>query len=147
MMDELFRMLELTGKGFQCSQILLALGLEAQGKENPDLLRAMGGLTGGVGSCGDLCGALAGGACLLALYAGKGTPEEEADHRLILMIDDLVEWFTGEYTECYGGIHCRDIIGYDRQNQATRCPGIVSGTYDKVKEILVEYGFDLSEGR
>lgn len=147
MIDELLRMLELTGKGFQCSQILLALGLEAQGKENPDLLRAIGGLNGGVGSCGDICGALSGGACLLSLYAGKGMPAEEADHRLILMIDELVEWFTGEYSERYGGIDCKDIIGDDRQNQAIRCPEIVTGVFNKVKEILVDYGFDLSEGR
>ncbi len=145
--DELLRMLELAGQGFHCSQILLFLGLEAQGKSDPDLIRAMAGLAGGIGFCGDTCGALTGAACLLALYAGRGIPEEEDHPRLNLMINELVEWFTQEFSECYGGIHCREILEEDSRNQAVRCPGIVSRTYAKVKLLLMENGFDLSEGK
>ena len=49
MTTETVRMLELAQKGFYCSQILLFLGLEAQGKSDPDLIRAMSGLAGGWG--------------------------------------------------------------------------------------------------
>lgn len=146
-MDELLRMLELAGHGFHCSQILLFLGLEAQGKSNPDLIRAMAGLAGGVGFCGDICGALTGGACLLALYAGRGTPDEEEDPKLNIMINELVEWFTQEFSECYGGIHCREILADDPRNQASRCPELVTRTYEKVKSLLLYNDFDLSEGR
>jgi C_GCAxxG_C_C family probable redox protein len=146
-MDELLRMLELAGQGFHCSQILLALGLEAQGKSNPDLIRAMSGLAGGIGFCGDTCGALTGGACLIALYAGRGTPEEEDHERLHLMITELVEWFTREFSECYGGIHCREILEENPANQSARCPGIITRTYQQVKSLLVESGIDLSQGR
>ncbi len=146
-MDELIRMLELAGQGFHCSQILVSLGLEAQGKENSDLIRAMAGLAGGVGFCGDICGALTGGSCLLALYAGRGTPDEEEDPKLNLMINELVEWFTQEFSECYGGIRCCEILADDPRNQTARCPQIVTGTYERVKLLLVENGFDLSEGR
>jgi C_GCAxxG_C_C family probable redox protein len=145
--NELLKMLELTGQGFHCSQILLSLGLEAQGKSNPDLIRAVSGLAGGVGFCGDTCGALTGGACLIALYAGRGTPEEEDHPRLNLMINELVEWFTAEFSECYGGIHCREILAEDPANRTVRCPGIVTKTYQKVKSLLLENGFDLSRGR
>lgn len=50
-MDELFdRMLEMSRKGYFCSQILLKLALEMTRKrKNPDLIRAMGGLCGGMG--------------------------------------------------------------------------------------------------
>ncbi len=147
MMDEVLRMLELAGQGFHCSQILLFLGLEAQGKQDPDLIRAMAGLAGGVGFSGDICGALTGGACLLGLYAGRGTSEEEEHPILNPMIDELVEWFSQEFSECYGGIHCRDIIADDPGNQLTRCPGIVARTYDQVKALLVDNDFDLSEAR
>jgi C_GCAxxG_C_C family probable redox protein len=147
MMDELVRMLELAGQGFHCSQILLFLGLEAQGKSNPDLIRSMAGLAGGVGFGGDICGALSGGACLIALYAGRGTPDEEDDPKLNLMISELVEWFTLEFSECYGGIHCRDILADNPTNQTSRCPGLVTRSYEKVKSLLVENGFDLSEGK
>ncbi|MGB6067224.1 MAG: DVU_1555 family C-GCAxxG-C-C protein [Desulfomonilaceae bacterium] len=147
MNDEIFRMLELAGQGFHCSQILLFLGLDAQGKQNADLIRAMAGLAGGVGFCGDICGALTGGVCLLALYAGRGIPDEEEDPRLNVMISELVEWFTQEFSECYGGIHCREILADDPRNQTSRCPQLVTRTYEKVKSLLLENEFDLSEGR
>ena len=147
MNDSSFRMIELAGQGFFCSQILIILGLEAQGKSNPDLVRAMTALAGGLGFSGDTCGALTGGACLLGLYAGRGTPEEEEDPKLNLMISELVEWFTQGNTELYGGIHCTDILAEDPANQKVRCPGIVMGTYEKAMSLLLENGYDLTEGK
>ena len=79
------------------------MGLEAQGKQNADLVRAMEGLAGGVGFCGDICGALTGGACLLALYAGRGLPDEGEDSRLNLMIADLAEWFSQDFRHATTG--------------------------------------------
>ena len=43
-MDLFDRMLELSGQGFYCAQILMILALESEEKEDPDLVRAMGGL-------------------------------------------------------------------------------------------------------
>ena len=146
-MEEALRMLQLASQGFHCSQILLSLALEAQGKTNPDLIRTMAGLAGGVGFCGDTCGALTGGACLLALYTGRGTPEEEEDPKLNVMVSELYYWFTEEFSQCYGGIHCREILDDDPRNQMDRCPGLVTRTYEKVKQILLENGYDPAEGR
>jgi C_GCAxxG_C_C family probable redox protein len=147
MTDETMRMLELAQQGFYCSQILLGMGLEAQGKTNIDLIRAMSGLAGGVGFSGELCGALTGGACLVGLYAGRGAPGEEEDPRLNLMVAELVEWFAEEYGKMYGGIRCETILGDDPTAKRTRCPTLVFGTYEKVKALLLENGFDLSSGR
>ena len=146
-MDEILRMLELAGQGFHCSQILITLGLEAQNKRNPDLVRSMQGLAGGIGFCGDICGALTGGACLLALYAGRCLPDEEEDPRLNLMIAELTEWFSQEFATCYGGIRCREILDEDPRNQTARCPGIVTKTYDQVKTLLLNNGFEPSESK
>ena len=147
MNDEMLQMIRLAGQGFHCSQILLFMGLEAQGKSNPDLIRAMSGLAGGLGFTGDTCGALTGGACLLGLYAGRGTPEEQEDEKLNLMISELVDWFSEEYGKLYGGIRCDIILGDDPRNRTTRCPNMVLGSYGKVKTLLSEYGFDLSGGK
>lgn len=143
-MDDMERMREMKAQGFYCSQILMKLGLELQGKDNPDLVRAAHGLAGGLGFSGELCGALSGGAILLGLYAGKGQPEEEQDPRLDFMITDLVNWFKQEYGQSFGGIRCEDIVGDSGKNMATRCPLIVAGTFQRVKELLVENGFDLA---
>ena len=147
MTSEMIRMIELAQQGFYCSQILLVMGLEAQGKANTDLIRAMSGLAGGLGFSGELCGALTGGACLLGLYAGRGVPGEEEDQRLNVMITELVEWFAQEYGQMYGGIRCETILGEDPGARRTKCPTMVLGTYEKVKALLLENGFDLFGGR
>jgi C_GCAxxG_C_C family probable redox protein len=131
-------------QGFYCSQIILLKGLEQTGKTNPDLVRAMQGLAGGLGFSGELCGALTGGASLIGLYAGKGTPEQEEDPRLLFMTEDLVKWFKAEYSEQFGGIRCDEILEGNNQNQTKRCPLMVMGVLQKVNELLVENGFDLS---
>lgn len=143
-MDELDSLMTLRKQGFYCSQILILQGLEQMGKSNPDLVRAMHGLAGGVGFTGELCGALTGGASLLGLYAGKGTPEQEEDPRLIFMIEDLVKWFKVEYGVQFGGMRCEEILAGDSQNQARRCPLLVAGVLQKAKDLLVENGFELS---
>ena len=147
MNDETFRLISLAGQGFYCSQILLLMGLEAQGKSNPDLVRAVAGLASGLGFTGDTCGALTGGACLLGLYAGKGLPEEPEDEKLNLMISELVEWFTEEFGKLHGGIRCETILGDDPRNRSVKCPSLTIGTFEKVKALLIEYGFDLTGGR
>lgn len=143
-MDDLERLKALKQQGFFCSQILLIWGLELQGKDNPDLIRATQALAGGIGFTGELCGALTGGACLLGLYAGKGTPDQAQDPRLDFMLEDLVRWFKHEYGEPYGGIRCAEIVGEGVRAPGPRCAGMVLGVYQKVKELLVENGYDLS---
>ena len=69
-------LMELGMQGFECSQILMMLALETDGCENPDLIRAMSGLTGGMGHCQKECGALTGGCCVLGYFAGRGSTEE-----------------------------------------------------------------------
>lgn len=143
-MEDIERMKELKQQGFFCSQIMLIMGLELQGKTNPDLVRSMNGLVGGLGFSGETCGALTGGACLLGLYAGKGTPEELQTPQLDFMVQDLVKWFKAEYIPRYGSLRCEEILEGNLQNQPARCPFLVTETFQKVKELLVENGYELS---
>ena len=136
-----FRMLELTQQGFKCSQILILLGLEVLGRDNPDLVRTMDGLNGGIGFCGKTCGALTGGACLLGLFAGKGRPEEVEDSRLKVMLYELVEWFESQ-TAGYGGTDCMTILEENPANQSSRCPPLVQGVFVKVQDLLIDNGYE-----
>lgn len=140
-MDEMARLTQLHLQGFHCSQILLQLGLERRGTENPDLIRAMNGLAGGLGFDGKLCGALSGAACLLGLYAGRGQLDEQENYRLNIMIKELVGWFEDTFSKEYGGIDCKTIINDDPWNKTLRCPRLVSESYGKVIELLTEHGF------
>jgi len=81
---------------------------------------------------------------VLGLYAGRGLPEESENEKLNLMISDLVDWFTAEFGKLHGGIRCETILGDDPRSRSTKCPGLTIGTYEKVKALLIEYGFDLA---
>jgi hypothetical protein len=145
MVDELTRISQVHLQGFHCAQVLLIMGLEQQGKQDPDLIRAMNGLSGGLGFQGKTCGALAGGACLLALFAGRGTLEETEQRSLNLMIQQLVEWFEVNFGQEFGGIDCHTILGGDPWNRMTRCPRMINETYFMVRELLKENGLAYQE--
>jgi C_GCAxxG_C_C family probable redox protein len=143
--DMMMRLMELKHKGFYCSQIMMKMALDTQDKENPDLIRSMAGLAFGVG-IGEVCGALTGAACILSLYAGKGTDEEEESSLMPGMLHELGDWFKDTYGGKFGGIGC-DIITEDGALRNERCGAIVSETYSKAIEVLVANNFDPSEGR
>lgn len=131
-----FHLFKLAAQGFCCSQILLILGLEAQGQENPDLVRAMEGLCGGFGRAGKTCGALTGGICLLGLQAGRGLATEPPIRHLNGMVKELVEWFEKEFNS----FDCADILDGSLDADAAypiKCGQIVMSVYHKVQEILI----------
>lgn len=139
-MDLFDRMLELSGRGYYCAQILMILALEAEEKENPDLIRAMGGLNGGLGFSGRTCGALTGGCCFLNYFLGKGEAEEMEDPDAAALTAALADWFEETAAEQYGGSTCREILAGDPANQIKRCPEIVEAVYLKCRELLQDKG-------
>lgn len=144
MSDDTFRIMELEMRGYGCSQILAVMALEAQGRENPELVRAMSGLLLGMG-CGKICGALTGGCCVLGMYAGKSSEDTNADPRLQSMLERFVEWFEVEFKGRFGSINCSDIVQDDPHQRMTRCPLIVSETLEKLREILAANDFHFDE--
>ncbi len=86
MPNENFRVAVLALKGYKCSHILVQIGLDAQEKANPDLLRAMSGLANGMGN-GLTCGALSGGCCLIGMYGGTDHQGSDEHGRLPLMLE------------------------------------------------------------
>jgi hypothetical protein len=116
--DYIGRIMDYRLQGFCCAQILLQLGLDEKGSENPELINAVKGLCGGMHS-GLACGALTGGACLLSLL------EPEKAHRK--MIPALTEWFL----EAYGTMDCKPIL----EIQPNICGDIIVRTYEMVKEL------------
>lgn len=142
MADDDFRVAELTLKGYKCSHILVQIGLDEQGKNNPDLLRAMSGLANGMGS-GLACGALTGGCCLIALYAGMDGEGHDEHGRLALMLEEYTEWFREEFSSRYGATDCAQIMQDNPQLRVERCPGLILQAVRKAREILEANGFEL----
>ena len=146
--ENYFHLLQLSNEDYSCSQLLMQMALDDMGRENPELVRAMGGLVAGIGHCGLTCGALTSGACLISYFAGKGSPDEVEDSRVNEMVAELVAWFTETYTPQYGGITCNDLLSNDYEaNHIERCPVILLATNRKVQQILTDNGYDIYTGQ
>ena len=128
------RIMELSREGLYCAQIMVQLALDAEGKENPELIEAVRGLCGGFAWSGGPCGALSGGACLLSLL-GRGLEISEREE----LVAEFHRWFAGR-TAQFGGEDCNDITGGDRGNMFSVCPGVIIDSYEKCVELLAERG-------
>lgn len=153
-MDETQMMvLELGSKGYSCAQIIIIGTLRLMGEENENLVRAMGGLAQGIGNTGNICGALAGGLCMLAMYTAKGNDFEQEMPKNQILMDELVSWFSDEMT---GGkaITCDAILGIGDKNDVQeaeaiirvmdgqRCGFLVAKIWEKCVNLLREYEID-----
>lgn len=144
MSNDLFgRMLTLSAQGFQCAQIMMLLALESDGKEDPDLVRAVGGLNMGFTDSTGPCGALSGGCCFLSYYTGKGDTGELEDPAFREILAEFTSWFRAEYGQLYGGFMCNDILERNPDNIPKRCPDIIQSTYLKAVEILGDHGVEV----
>ena len=145
-MDDLgFQMFKLTNAGYCCSQIMMKMALDAEEKENVDLLRALNGLCMGIGSAQKTCGVLSGGIAIFGLYAGKGNDTEHPKPGFSVMVDEFSEWFEDEF----GSTQCQDIIGVcsvtdfqSNQEYRLKCGDILMKSYEKIQEILQENNFE-----
>jgi len=145
--DAGLKIMELAGRGYCCSQIMVLLALDEMGRENPDLVRSAAGLCNGQGDCSGTCGVYTGASLLLGLYGGKGMDIEEPVDVLPLMQESLRDWFAQAVAQ-YGGMACADILdGQCGQPDPIRCGELLAATFGQIRAILVDNGLDPSEGR
>ena len=119
-MDLYERIAELGSMGYHCSQMMMIMTLETIGEENPQLVKALGGLGGGIGYCGDTCGCLTGGACAIGYFLGNLAPEEKED----VQINPLFTYtfFSRKYLHTYR----TDAFRFTNCNQTSIIPRSVS---------------------
>jgi len=138
--DELEKIFDYYHSGYQCAQVLLLYALEAQGIENPDLIRAIGGLNSGISEYRSVCGCLSGGECLLSYFAGKGAEEEEMHAEYKEMAKELYDWFVEFNEDTVGSVICKDLLQNDFSQRARVCPILINYTLQKCLEILEKRG-------
>ncbi|MDR3632170.1 MAG: C-GCAxxG-C-C family protein [Desulfocapsaceae bacterium] len=142
-MDETqLRIMQLAAQGLCCSQIMISLALEDMGEENIPLVRAMAGLCDGAGS-GELCGVASGGVCVMALYAAKGSAEEQALDCYPLLLSQFTDWFRDNAAN-WGGIRCDDIIAVQGGKKPAVCGNIMLRAREAILGILAENAIDPS---
>jgi hypothetical protein len=126
------RVWQLISEGKSCSQVMMCMAMERLGVEDEYLVQAMRGLSRGMG-IRHACGVITGAACAMGL----------ADERLgfNVMFPELYHWFYEAYGEDHGGINCQDLLDGDDRNRGSRCPEMISKTWEKAAEILEKHGF------
>ena len=133
MLDE-ERIAQLLQDGKGCAQVQVQVGLQWRGESNEQLVQAVSGLCGGMQK-GLACGALAGAACMLALF-----DEAVAKQR---MVPALVDWFAQTYGDSNGSIDCLTILEGDRANRFERCPQLIEDVCMQARDILEDNDFTL----
>jgi len=137
------RMIQLADNNYNCSQILMILALEQEGRDIPDLIRSMSGLGDGCGFFKETCGVMTGAACLLSWYAGKGSDNEVESKKLLPMLQEFGDWFQQEVGEKYSGTRCMEIVGdkVGTPDGKMICGAIILQSFTKLNEILAVNGY------
>jgi len=115
--------LEYKLRGYCCSQIVMAMGLERLGKENKELVEAMGGLCFGMNQ-GRTCGIITAAMCLLQLADPVETEKRHAA--------DFINWFE----DVFGSAECRELLEGNPLNKAEKCPQMLDAAFKQISELL-----------
>ena len=142
MSDTSLQIMQLAAQGFCCSQIMMQLSLADMGEENVPLVRAMAGLCEGA-STGDLCGVASGAACIMALYAARGSVEETPLDCYPLLLAQFMDWFKENATS-WGGIRCDDIVAFQGGRKPEVCGDIMVRAREMILQILSDNNIDPS---
>ncbi|MCJ8499422.1 DVU_1555 family C-GCAxxG-C-C protein [Desulfatitalea alkaliphila] len=141
MNDRMVQFMRWGQQGYSCGQILFLLALGGTSATNPGLVRAMAGLAYGGGSGRGTCGALSGGACLLAFFSAATPDADQPSDRLPLMLNEWTDWFAARTGQDTGPMACDDLVGPGGPAAARQgCALLVSDTYDQVVSILAAHG-------
>ncbi len=126
------RIRELRQEGYCCAQVMVAMGLEKLGEENPQMIEAVSPLCAGARS-GLLCGAVSGACIMFGLY-----DKQLANQK---MVPEFMAHIKEEFDETYGGTDCLCILKGDMQNRFQTCPSLIERVYEIAAQVLEANGF------
>ena len=115
--------------GYRCAEAILTsyggrVGL------NRDLSMKIGcAFGGGLGSCGDVCGAITASIIILGLKHGR-TDKNDSDKRI--KTDRRVQKFLKKFKLKNKHIRCNDLIGFDRSTQEGHDTAAAAGVFKKL---------------
>lgn len=136
--------LEMFGKGFDCSQVVLSYFADKVGLSNSDALKISSAFGGGMWK-GETCGAVVGG--LMAIGMKFGQDEQNDLTRKNDMLSKKSQ-FENDFCKLQKSCVCREILGYDlsvkedleqiqEQNLlATKCPKVVLDVISCLEKII-----------
>ena len=132
-------------EGYNCAQSVLLTMYEHWNGKNELIPKIATGFGGGIGRCGSVCGALAGG--VMAIGIKYGTNEPSLEKRLDTY--ELTQKFYKEFEKQHGSVLCKKLIGYTLSKPDELKKARNKAFQEKCKKIIrktLETLIDLSEG-
>jgi len=99
-------------EGYNCAQSVLLTMSEYWNIKSDLIPKIATGFGGGIGRCGSVCGALAGGIMSIGIKYGTNEPSAEKRQKCY----DLAKKLYKQFEQQYGSVLCRELIGYDLSN-------------------------------
>jgi C_GCAxxG_C_C family probable redox protein len=122
--------------GYNCAQaVVKAFSVEAGFSSLEDALLIASGFGGGIGRTGHICGALSGAVMVLSKMRGYQEPADSAGRaRTYSLVKQLMDGFRAEH----GAILCRDLLGFDFQDEAAVRQAQENGAFQKQCPVYVQ---------
>jgi C_GCAxxG_C_C family probable redox protein len=134
-------------EGFNCSQAVCAAHASSLGLARDMALKIAAGFGGGMGRCGEVCGAVTGAIMVVGLHTQSIEPgNSAAKENTYALTRQLID----QFTERHGSILCRELLGCDLSQPAglqhareaqlftTRCPLFVRDAAEIVAALIEE---------
>lgn len=136
---------KLFSEDYNCAQSVLKATLEARDMKIPSVEYIAAGFGGGMGICGETCGAISGGVIAIGLLLQRTHPERK-DHKKKAY--EYVREFIRLFKEKHGTVKCNDLLGmdistdegyrkgHDEKLFETRCPEFVETAVQLVLDMF-----------
>jgi len=126
-------------EGYNCAQSVLMTMFEHWNGKNVLIPKIATGFGGGIGRCGSLCGALAGG--VMAIGIKYGPNDTSAKKRLKTY--EVAQDFYKKFEKRHGSVLCRELIGYDLSDPDDLEKAREAKVFDKKCAKLVQTAIEL----
>jgi len=132
------------GGGFNCAQAIFATYCEDFGLDKEIALKLSGGLGGGIGQLGYICGAVSGACLIIGLKHGMYLPNDKESKEKTYA---LAREFEKKFVERNQAANCHELLKINSQNGEKRtraervrdiCPGIVKDAAEILESILCD---------
>jgi C_GCAxxG_C_C family probable redox protein len=122
--------------GYNCAQAVLLTLYDYMypGSKNEVIPKIATGFGGGIGRCGNLCGALSGGVMAVGLKYGVNEINAEKKLQTYAQAQALFKLFE----EQHGSVMCRSLIKYDLSDAEQMAKAKQTGAFEKVCTPLIK---------
>jgi len=100
---------DMFSQGYSCAQSVFAVFSNEVGIQRDIALKLAAPFLGGMGRTGETCGAVCGALMVFGYFYGNTQPSPGEKAKLAALTTDFLD----EFTEKFGSVKCRELLGYD----------------------------------